>query len=564
METQGTDYTGLIDRRTDERFLWAFAALLLLLHAALAWGAREPGLLTAQDDARYMLLGRALRDFTYRDLYLVGQPLHGVYPPGLPALLAVWGAIAGEGFTSFVVPSVLLSTAALGLLFLSVRRVWSPTGALLSLACLAVNPWLVARAGGVRSEPLYMFLSLLCLWALTRHRDRPIPVSGVDSSLLLAGAAAIFAALTRTIGVSLIGAVFLGWLLRRRYKAAVAFAIASLLTVGAWLVWSAVSPGQIEGFHYYADVLRGRDEGLFGALVARVTRLAPQYGGLSLPYMLPVPLIRGTPIDNAFWAVVVSVGVLAGLFELFRRWPVAALYLPLYAMVLVLWPYELSRFLEPVIPLLLPALLLGLALLASRLGRRWSLAAVAVMSVAIMSRGATMSLDRLAQRQACGEFSIADPPSCLQSDRASYLRAVAYIEERTPSEAVFLTAKPEALYYYTGRRSVLLESVLGSAPESFTAELAARSVGYVILGSLHHNEIGRLHDLVGATCAEFRLEASFEPRTYLLRLARDSLAATWGEVTPQAADPIDACEAVEAHGRANAGRTTFGSWLNAP
>ncbi len=564
METDRGDYTGLIDRRTDERLLWAVAAVLLLVHAALAWGGREPGLLTAQDDARYMLLGRALRDFSYRDLYLVGQPLHGIYPPGLPALLAVWGALAGESFESFVVPSVLLSTAALGLLFVSVRRVWSPTGALLGLACLAVNPSLVARAGGVRSEPLYMFLSLLCLWALTRRRDPPTAESGVDSSLLLAGAAAIFAALTRTIGVSLIAAVFLGWLLRRRYRPAVAFAIASLMTVGAWLVWSAVSPSQLEGFHYFADMLRGREEGLFGALIARVTRLAPQYGALSLPYILPVPLIQGTPVDNAFWAVVVSVGVLAGLFELFRRWPVAALYLPLYAMVLVVWPYEISRFLEPVIPLVLPTLLLGLALLASRLGGRWSLAAMAVMSVAIMARGATMSLDRLAQRQACGEFSITDPPSCIQSDRASFLRAVAYIQERTPSDAVFVTAKPEALYYYTGRRSILLESVLGLAPESFSAELAARGVDYVILGSVHRNEIGRLRDLLEATCAEFRLEASFEPRTYLLRLARDSLAAPREEVTPPAADPIDACEAVGAHGRANAGRTTFESWLNAP
>ncbi len=559
MRTHGADYTGLIDRRTDERLLWAVAAVLLLVHAALAWGAREPGLLTAQDDARYILLGRALRDFTYRDLYLVGQPLHGVYPPGLPALLAVWGAIAGESFAGFVVASVLLSTAALALLFVSVRRVWSPTGALLSLACLVVNPSLVARAGSVRSEPLYMFLSLLCLWALTSRRDDPGSEGGDGRWLALAGAAAIFAALTRTIGASLLGAVFLLWILQRRYRAAAAFGAASLLTFGAWLLWSAVSPGQVEGFHYFADALRGGDEGLLATLLDRATRLAPQYGGRSLPFMLPVPLIQGTPVDNVFWAVVVSAGVLAGLVELSRRWPGVALYLPIYALVLIVWPYEIGRFLEPVLPLLVPTLLLGLAWLARRLGGRWSLIAVSVVATAIIARGAVGSLESLAQRRACAEFSIADPPACLQSDRASYLRAVAYIEERAPSDAVFLTAKPEALYYYTGRRSVLLETVLDVAPERFTAELADRGVDYVILGSLHHNELGRLHDLVAANCAAFRLEAAFEPRTYLLRHAAGSGAASAGPAPAE-----DACRAVAEHERANVGRSFSETWRAAP
>ena len=34
--------------------------LLLAIHAVLAWIARQPGILTTQDDAIYVLLGRAL------------------------------------------------------------------------------------------------------------------------------------------------------------------------------------------------------------------------------------------------------------------------------------------------------------------------------------------------------------------------------------------------------------------------------------------------------------------------------------------------------------------------
>ena len=559
MESDSADYTGLIDRRLDERLVWAIAAVLLLVHAALAWGGREVALLTAQDDGRYMLLARSLRDFTYRDLYLVGQPLHGVYPPGLPVLLAVWGAVVGESFTRFLVLNVVLSTAALGVVFASLRRIWSPTGALLSLACLAVNPFLVARAGSVRSETWYLLLSVLSLWALTRAG--PARAGGPRSgrTLVLAGGAAIGAALTRTIGVSLVVALGVAWLLQRRYKAVTAFGVASLLTVGAWLIWSAVSPGQLEGFHYFADALRSGNDGLFQEVIDRVTRLAPAYGGRALPFMLPLPLIQGTPVDNAFWAVVVTVGVLAGLVELFRRWPEAALYLPLYAVVLVLWPYEISRFLEPVIPLLIPTFLLGLALLARRLGGHWSLIVVGVMSVAILSRGIEWSLRDVAARQACEEFSLADPPSCIQTDRASYLRALAYIDGQTPEEAIFLTTKPEALYYYTSRRSILLESTLGAEPGRFVAELEARGVDYVILGSLHYNELGRLHDLLEANCAAFRVEASFAPRTYLLRLADGR------RVTPDAgAAQPDACDAIAAHARANVNRNFNETWRGAP
>lgn len=42
--------------------------LLLALHAVLAWIGRSPGILTRQDDARYLVLARALRHGQYRDL----------------------------------------------------------------------------------------------------------------------------------------------------------------------------------------------------------------------------------------------------------------------------------------------------------------------------------------------------------------------------------------------------------------------------------------------------------------------------------------------------------------
>ena len=530
-------YTGLIDRRLDGRLMWAVVAALLVLHAALAWSGREIAVLTAQDDVRYMLLGRSLQGLSYRDLYLVGTPPHNVYPPGYSAFLAIWGAIAGGSFASVIVANITLSTAALGLAFAAIRRVWSPTGALLCLACLAVNPYLVARAGGVRSESLYMFLSLLALWALTWKTSSP-------RRPLVAGAAAILAGLTRTVGVSLIAAIGVGWMLRKRRKAAAILMAAAAATVGAWLVWSALAPGQYEGVHYFAKAVTDTEGPLFSTLARRFSTLVPNYGARSTPWVLALPTIANTSVDNVFWALVVAAGIIAGLFEMLRRWPVVTGYLLLYALILVFWPYYLPRFLEPAVPLLVPTLLLGLGLIARRFGGAWSLGLIAGMSALMVAGGLARTVDNVSYRRGCEPFSLETPPACIQEDRASYLRALHYVNNRVPTNAVFLTGKPETLYYYTGRQSVLPESMFSMDPETFPSTLRARGVDYVLLGSLHVNELARLHPLLQRHCDSFRVEAFFEPRTYLLRVE---------EAGGVAGEP-DACEAMAAYALDSAGR----------
>ena len=84
----------------------AAAGVLLTVHAILAWMHRVPGLTTEHDDAWYLVLARALRQFSYAELPIVGTPPHAMYPPGYPALLALFGATGPE--------SVSLAVAVLG------------------------------------------------------------------------------------------------------------------------------------------------------------------------------------------------------------------------------------------------------------------------------------------------------------------------------------------------------------------------------------------------------------------------------------------------------------------
>src|SRR6185369_15337826 len=63
---------------------------LLVLHVVLAWLTRAVAIGTGNDDATYVLLARSVRHFEYVDRHLVTMPVHAQYPPGYPAILALF------------------------------------------------------------------------------------------------------------------------------------------------------------------------------------------------------------------------------------------------------------------------------------------------------------------------------------------------------------------------------------------------------------------------------------------------------------------------------------------
>lgn len=539
IEGGNASLTGRIDARLDDRLVWTIAVALVVVHLILAWQAREIGLISAQDDGRYILLARSLRDFTYRDLYLVGLPYHSSYPPLYPATLAVWASLFGESFGGFVTMNVLMSGGALIVAFAAVKRGWSACGALLCLAVMAINPFLVIRPGGVRSETLYIALSYFALWALAAERPS-------RRLLWVAGTAAIAAGLTRSVGLALVGAIGIMWLLERRYKAVVLFGVAAAVTVGAWMLWGLLAPEQVVGYHYFADALTGAEAaapGLVSAFGDRMTKLLPNYAGLTIPWVLAAPTVPGTPVDNLVISVLMLAGIVVGLVRLYRRWPVAVIYMLLYGVLLVAWPYHRPRFMEPLIPLLLATLMLGIGTIVNRIRSGWAVPAMGVVAVVLACGSAMRTADFVQLRDSCGPFSLAEPPECLQVDRASLLRAIDFIGRDTPDTALFVTAKPEPLYYYTGRRSVLLQGTFSGDRNTYVDGLRRLGVDYVVLGSTHVDELRRLAPRLERQCEQLEVEAFFPPRTYLFRIRNGSAPG----------EPA-ACEAIEHHRNANTNR----------
>lgn len=538
--------------RLSPRVLWGLAALLILLHFGLGWVAREIGLHLVRDDARYILLARSLSGLEYRDLYLVDAPVHTLYPPLYPLLLWAWGVVFGESFGAFTMLGVVLSAAALGLTFAALKRITSPGVALISLAALVVNPFLVARAGSVRSELPYMFFSLLALWLLARdwrsaRTTDPASGGGAAKATVLAGgrkgaraagltiAAAILAALTRINGLTLIAAIGLAWLFARRYKALGALVVASVVTVGAWFAWSALTAANLPESNYFQDVARvGLVEGNLGGAFWRTTaHQVWRVFGESVPWMLPLPSLAGTVVDNVLLTGLGTLSLVVGIGLLIRRWPASGLYLIVYLASLFMWPFLRARFIEVILPLLVPAVLVGAAALAGAFRSSWRVPALVAASLLLTGTAAVKTVGLVRHRASCEPFELADPPACLSDEQRSLLLALHQVSEKAPPDAVFVSGMPEPLYYHTSRKSISWPSARRLREEDFLPYLREQGVDWILLTSGARSISTRLLP----RCDELVLEGTFPPRTYLLRIPGPDEAPT----------PEAACRALAEH-----------------
>ena len=353
------------------------------------------------DDGAYVLIAQSLAEGEG----LVWSGVSGArpaakFPPLFPlvaSLVLRWGPDASQAATALATLNLgLMAAAGAGFFAFAVFGLGLGIG-LAAFATLAIwtAPDLWRLASVPLSEPLFVLSCAMCLLAAVRLEScnpsaegaaaRVRPWSGpasvsVPASLpvLVAFAAAVH---TRTIGVALLGATVAATLVRRRWSAAVTLGGAGALVVLPWTVWSRRATAQIP--EPLRDVLGSyggwlseemvRAPGTYLAFVAGnawavwqslVGMLVPfaSGGALSVLGALALPL--------AGYAVVV----------LGKRSLVAALFLCLYLIVVSLWPFQSSRLVTPVLPILALALVVGVRDVSSRSVTNASRASSAVLA----------------------------------------------------------------------------------------------------------------------------------------------------------------------------------------
>jgi hypothetical protein len=329
------------------------------------------------------------------------------------------------------------------------------------LARFRFRPWLAAMAailGAVAtpvlavttlllSEATFLLLLVATLAAAERSSAEPPRIGWAAGAGVLAG----LVTLVRAVGLAALVAVIAVALLQRRWRAALAALLGGLVVLGPWLAWSATqghsgfgpleaSYGSYSGF--YADAVRTHGPGFVMAVVER---------NLAAIFAIFGALFSVLGQEWARWVAAGGVILALGLAArpVWRKLPVVAAFLVFYLVVIVCWPYDPSRFLWAIWPLLIGVLAVGAAEAFSlvRAGgwRRASIAGVVAL-IALAAIGYVRTTARgLAMRGW-------EPSQTLSGVRA--LAIADWASAHTRPDDVIATRSDPLVYLYSGRRAV--------------------------------------------------------------------------------------------------------------
>lgn len=523
----------ITDRQdTDQRALWVTAIALVAVYVVLAWLQRVPAVTTRNDDALYILLAREVASFSYAQEWLLGAPIHAQYPPGFPTWLALLRSTAGEHLGVFAVGNILLVSGGLLLVFDVVRRHWPPVVGVLFLAVAAVSPPLHDAGARILSEGPYFFLTAAALWLAV---VKPTGTPWIGMTI----AAAVTASLTRSIGLTLIMALGVCWLIQGRRRRVMVLAAAALVLVGSWLTWTVVAPDKFIGGNYVAEMVRD-PTGPIRTIWHRLVHHAMAYWTRGVPHSLPLVTIPGTLLDNLVWLLLTTTLAILGVLRLWRLWCGAALYLVGYAGLLLVWPWVDSRLLIPVMPFLTVLLLASLG--SPWIQGRWRHAhhaAIALLLLGIAGGVVQQGVPQIKARVQCDRSRPLTAPGCFNDDQRSFFAGASWVNDHLPVDEVVVSAKESTFAYYSDRTVLHPRLVPTSNGTAFLDGMLAVGVHYVFLDRIHPMNRRRIGPLLLPVCGRLRVVASFPPRTYLLSVVRP----TTGQ-DPEA-EAQSACEALE-------------------
>ncbi len=563
--------------RSTQLLLGVLAALLIAQGWALrtTWhDAPHPG----GDNAGYVALAGALLDGEgFTELWDPAAPPHTKYPPVFPGLLAAamaMGATTWSGLKAVPLVFAVLSMLA-AFLWANARRgpLWGGGVALLT----GWSSTLLYHAHYLLSDVPFLAFTLAALWLLEERRsdgggvDSPggaetgdvaaeattpsegTAGSGVTSgndattapgAAVMAVGALVFAALayfTRSAGLPLVLAVFVGLALRRRLRLLAAGVVALGIPAVLWL-------------------LRGRNvvtDGAYGREFWMVDPYQPQLGEIGITGLIPRALENGlgyltTHLPAALTgagagaapgagAIGVAVGALAlvgwGL-AVRRRIGPTEVFAPLYTGVILVWPVVWSgdRFALPLVPL--GVLYAGEAIAwgAARVRAAAVVPALgAALAVVALSQAAAVLVEAEVAASCRGASRVGGPWACSGLGMVQFTEAARWAGANLDDEAVVLTRKPRIWYAMSGRATRTYPFVPYADSVLAVADRAGAS--YVVL-DLVGAQAQLLANAIGERPSAFCSVAGFggqngDPRTELLGIvpsAERAAAAATDEV----------------------------------
>ena len=295
--------------------------------------------------------------------------------------------------------------------------------------------------------------------------------------------------------------------------------------MGVWSVWSLTAPDPQNHRLYTADITQfepgaAQRDKLLRVPLSMVRRIPERLNRLStvlIPTVLAFRTVAGTVADNVAWLVVLAVTGIAGLVQLARRWTGAVVVYACYLLLVVTWIWAVGRFLTPVSPILILAMLTGTAWLAHRFAPRWRTGALVAMTALLLLGPIPDSMRAVAERRRCDRAKPASSESCFPKSSRVFLDIAAWVRDSTPTDAIVMTNKDAAFFTHSGRRVVNQLRALEEDSATIIPFLRSRGVTHAVVGPVGVRL--RAHSqLLARACRDLVLVKKFPQASAVLRV----------------------------------------------
>lgn len=354
------------------------------------------------DDAYYIMLAQALADGQgYVDVNLPTPQIHKLFPPMLSVFLALpsWFNLALD--TKLIIFKIILIIfGAAGLYVftkLAIKEGYNLKVITYSIIISATSIALVGHSCRVASETAYLLFSILALISLNIYQEK----TNLSRYLFISAVLLVICILTRSIGVLLLPAIVVSWIIRREFTKVFLLISLVILLLSPWLLLAKRTGGGGTSRYLtdmvvqYTNTDSETEKSLAKALANKAKENAQLIVSKEIPRIIFSLAASSTVLENQIlnllsYPIRLFISLLVILNILASLWPkpkITTLYLLFYLGLLLVWPWEPSRFLIPIIPFLCLAFFNSLEkllnLLATKLQKQNDLAAYVINTLVI-------------------------------------------------------------------------------------------------------------------------------------------------------------------------------------
>lgn len=465
------------------------------------------------DNFAYYLLGKTLAAGKgYVNAYNSVTPVpHNHFPPAFPFIVSVLIRLfdADMKDVAFIL-SILFYVSVLLLYFALNRIQLSKALSFVVLLFVILNPLLLGSANTCMSEIPFVFFSIAGLYFLVSSANDENPFKSWKLFLAVSFFAAGY--YTKTIGVSLFGALFLYFLFSKKWKHLLVATVSYIVLLLPWYI-----RGKLTGSSSYVKQLLQVNpyQPELGNLtlttfIERVQNNFVRYISLDIPTALFSVKRTTEEIPFSFWilGIVTVVLIVFGIYRLKDYKLFFLAYIAATFVILLAWPDAFGglRFVEVLIPVFLFLLIYGLSeavqFVFSKISLLFSPYWLLLLVLFFFSPVEALK----------NELSQPVSPNF-----ANYFELAKWAKNNTPEDAIFSARKPDMFIYYSGRICV------GDKPSLDDKEVLGffreNGVDYVVLEQLGFSSTPKyLLPALQKNIEKFPVAAQLpNPDTYILK-----------------------------------------------